>query len=161
MFIIIACRTVTRYVILLFVCMLWLKHCMLWIKINFHGFRRLIWFDLIDLIYGFKLWHSAKPFFHARVHKVTTYNTSTSNKLITYSIQYKYITYNITHTTYNDNLTSTTYNDNIQLQHTTTTYTLNTYRDCDEKSISHWKVAVAMSDFSVTYWFFVTISISI
>ena len=35
-----------------------------------------------DLIYLFKLWYPANPFFHARVHKVTVYNTSTYNKAI-------------------------------------------------------------------------------
>ena len=32
------------------------------------------------MIYLFKLLHLAKRFFHARVHQVTTYNTSTRNK---------------------------------------------------------------------------------
>ena len=70
--------------------------------------------NLIDLIYLFKLWHSEKPFFYARVQKVTTYNTSTSDKLNTYNTQ-RDIIYNITHTH-----TMTT----VQPQHTLTTLQL-------------------------------------
>ena len=84
------------------------------------------WFDLlIWLIHLFKLWHLAKPFFHARVHKITTYNTDTNYNTYIYND-------NRTTTTYNDNRTTTTYNDN----YTTTTYSLNTYKDYDKKSMS-------------------------
>ena len=35
--------------------------------------------ELNDLIYLFKLQHPANPLFHARVHKVTKYNTEIYN----------------------------------------------------------------------------------
>ena len=58
------------------------------------------------LIYLFKLWHSAKSFFHARIHKVTTYkqqsqihttyNTDSYNlQDNTYNIQWQLYNYNI------------------------------------------------------------------
>ena len=76
----------------------------------------------------FKLWPSANLFFHARVHKVTTYNTSTNNKAkyiqYKYNLQYKayiqhtiQITYNIIHTTDN----TSTYIEHGDDNYTTTT----------------------------------------
>ena len=90
----------------------------------------MIWF----ICFNYGIQH-AKPFFHVRVHKITTYNTSTYNKSKNAcNIHYKCNNvFHTTDTTYNIstyNMQWQPYNYNILIKY------LYVYKDCDKNNKS-------------------------